>query len=241
MAVVAVVQARMGSTRLPGKVLEPIGGRPMIAHVVERVLKIPGIDRTIVAIPDLREDDILAVTATALGVPVVRGPADDVLARYALALDAAGPGTDAVVRITADCPLLSPSISGRVVAALHDADYASNTLERSYPRGLDTEAIREEVLRLAARHARDPAEREHVTPYIWRHPQRFRLNSVRDGTDRSHLRWTVDVPEDLETVRAIYAELGPDSLDVDAIFELLSRRPELSTMNATVAQKRIGS
>lgn len=240
MRVVAIIQARMGSTRLPGKVLEPIGGRPMLAHVVERAMRIRGVDGAIVAIPDLAEDDVLAAAATELGTPVVRGPADDVLARYVMALDAAGPATDAIVRITADCPLLSPSVSGRVVAALADADYASNTLDRTYPRGLDTEAIRADILRLAAHEARSAAEREHVTPFIWRRPERFRLGSVRDGVDRSHLRWTVDVPEDLEAVRAIHAELGPGPFDVEAILELLDRRPDLATMNAGVEQKRIG-
>lgn len=241
MRVVAIIQARMGSTRLPGKVLEPIGDRPMLAHVVERAMRIPGVRGAIVAIPDLSEDDVLQEALVKLGVPFTRGPADDVLARYEVALDAAGPDTEGIVRITADCPLLSPEVSGRVVAGLAGADYVSNTLDRTYPRGLDTEAVRVDALRLAAREARSPAEREHVTPFIWRRPQRFRLTSIRDDVDRSHLRWTVDLPEDLATVRAIYAELGPDIFDLEAIYDLVGRRPELATMNASVEQKRIGS
>lgn len=241
MRVVAVVQARMGSTRLPGKVLADIGGRPMIAHVLERASRIEGVDDILAAVPDLTDDDVLADAIAKLGVRAVRGPADDVLARYLVALDAAGADVGAVVRITADCPLLSPAISTRVVTALGGADYASNTLERTYPRGLDTEVVRADALRTAGREARSIADREHVTPFIWTRPTRFALRSVRDDVDRSHLRWTVDLPADLRLVRAIHAELGAASLDMHAIVALLARRPELGSMNADVKQKPVAS
>ena len=151
MRTVVVIQARIGSRRLPGKVLADIGGRPMIAHVLERAEAITGIDDVMVAVPDLPEDDPLASAVASLGASVVRGATDDVLGRYLAAADAGR--ADVVVRVTADCPLLSPSVSSSVVAAYArgGADYASNTLERRSPRGLDTEVVSVETLRAAGR------------------------------------------------------------------------------------------
>ena len=143
------------------------------------------------------------------------------------------------VRLTGDCPLLSPSVSSRVVEAFVDCDYASNTLERTFPRGLDTEVLSADALRTAGREARLPSEREHVTPFVWSRPGRYRLRSVRDDVDRSDLRLTVDVAEDLQLVRAIHAELGPGWFDLDDILELLATRPELAALNAGVVQKPI--
>ena len=239
MRTVVVIQARIGSSRLRGKVLADIGGRPMIAHVIERASRIEGITDVVVAIPDLTEDDSLASVIRSIGAPVVRGSSDNVLDRYLTALDATD--ADVVVRVTADCPLLSPSVSSAVVAAYAqgDADYASNTLERTYPRGLDTEVVSAEALRIAGREATDPAEREHVTPFVWRRPERFALRSVRAATDRSALRWTVDVEEDLALVRAIHDELGSEAFDIEEILDVIERRPELATRNAGVAQKLV--
>lgn len=236
---VVVIQARIGSSRLRGKVLADIGGRPMIAHVLERARRITGIDDVVVAVPDLAEDDQLASVVASFGAPVVRGSTDDVLGRYLAAAEASG--ASVVVRVTADCPLLSPSVSSSVVAAYArgGADYASNTLERTHPRGLDTEVISVEALQTAGREAADPAEREHVTPFIWRRPDRFRLRSVRAATDRSDMRWTVDVAEDLALVRSIHDELGPEPFDVDEILELLDRRPDLRALNAQISQKPV--
>ena len=239
MRTVVVIQARIGSSRLRGKVLADIGGRPMIAHVIERASRIEGITDVVVAIPDLTEDDSLASVIRSIGAPVVRGSSDNVLDRYLTALDATD--ADVVVRVTADCPLLSPSVSSAVVAAYAqgDADYASNTLERTYPRGLDTEVVSAEALRIAGREATDPAEREHVTPFVWRRPERFALRSVRAATDRSALRWTVDVEVDLALVRAIHDELGSEAFDIEEILDVIERRPELATRNAGVAQKLV--
>lgn len=239
MRTVVVIQARMGSTRLPGKVLAEIGDRPMIAHVLARAGSIRGIDEVVVAIPDLPEDDELAATLDTLGARVVRGPSDDVLARYLRCVDLTA--ADAVVRITADCPLLSSRVSTDVLAAFGtDADYASNTLERTYPRGLDTEVVRADALRAADAGGATAEEREHVTPYVWRRPDRFTLRSVRADVDRSDLRWTVDTPEDLAFVRAVHAELGRAEFDMPEILALLAERPELAALNASVEQKPIG-
>lgn len=210
----------------------------MIAHVLERADAIAGCDEVVVAVPDLAEDDPLADTVRALGHRVVRGPSADVLARYVRAAD--DTGADVVVRVTADCPLLSPSVSSSVVAAFvaGGVDYASNTLERTFPRGLDTEVVSAHALRVAARESREPSEREHVTPFVWQRPERFAVRSLRGDADHSHLRWTVDTPLDLALVRQVHAELGPGLFDTDAILELvLRRRPELSRLNADVVQK----
>jgi spore coat polysaccharide biosynthesis protein SpsF len=232
--VVAIVQARVGSTRLPGKVLMDLGGRPMVARVIERARATPGVALVAAAIPDLPEDDVLARACDARGALVVRGPSEDVLARYALAAEASR--ADVVMRLTADCPLLSPRVSAHVLAEFVDCEYASNTLRRTYPRGLDTEVFSAAALRHAERFAIDPVEREHVTPFIYRHPERFRLRAVVDLTDRSGMRWTVDTPEDLAFASAVYHALG-DGFEMDDVLDLLERRPELARLNRDSIQK----
>lgn len=234
--VVAIIQARVGSTRLPGKVLMPLAGQPMVAHVVARAREIVGVDAVVAAIPDLAEDDPLAAAAAAAGAEVVRGPADDVLARYHGA--AALAGADVVVRITADCPLLSPLVSGNVLAAFVDCDYASNTLRRTYPRGLDTEVLTTAALDTADREAADPIDREHVTPFIYRRPDRFRLRDVVADIDRSDLRWTVDTADDMAFATAVYDALGA-AFEMDDVLELLQRRPALAELNRSSVQKPI--
>jgi spore coat polysaccharide biosynthesis protein SpsF len=236
--VVAIVQARIGSTRLPGKVLRELAGRPMVLRVVERARRIARVDAVVVAIPDLQQDDALARLLEDAAIPLVRGPGDDVLHRYVLAARATD--ADVVVRITADCPLLSPIVSGQVVAAFleHRPDYASNTLERSWPRGLDTEVVEHSTLEGLDAEPRSVAEREHVTTAIWQHPERYRLWSVRGGQDLGALRWTVDTEDDFRLAAEIYREMAdPEGFDVGDILALIERRPELRTWNAHVEQK----
>jgi spore coat polysaccharide biosynthesis protein SpsF len=238
---VAIIQARMGSTRLPGKVLLDLAGESMLARVVRRAQRIAGIAEVVVATSDLPEEEPLLRHAATLGVRAVRGPADDVLARYRLAVEATR--AEAVMRITSDCPLLSPLVSGLVLTEylLHDGDYdyVSNTMARSWPRGLDTEVIAAEALLAADREAVKPDEREHVTPFIWRQPQRFRCQAVVDRPIRSGLRWTVDQPEDLELVRRIYgAFAGDDRFEYPDVLALLAANPGWSALNAHVEQKR---
>lgn len=230
----------MGSTRLPGKVLLPIAGRPMLEHVVERAGRIVGCEEVAVAIPDLPQDDLLADAVRAMGRPVIRGPSTDVLARYVAAIRETR--ADAVVRLTADCPLLSPEVSSAIVHAFvaGAAHYASNTLQRTYPRGLDTEVVAAEALSAAARESTEAWEREHVTPFIWRQPERFVLRSVRGATDDSDLRWTVDTPEDLAVVRGIYEEAESDRVDLGEALDIVRRRRPDLRRNARVPQKAIG-
>jgi spore coat polysaccharide biosynthesis protein SpsF len=244
MRVVAIVQARMGSTRLPGKVLRELAGRPMIDHVVERALSTPGVDDVCVATSVNPLDDPLAERVERVGrAKVHRGSEEDVLSRYAGAAQGANAGV--VVRVTADCPLLCPSVSGRVVREITQhaghCDYASNTLARSYPRGLDTEAFTTEALLQAERSATDAWDREHVTPFIYRHPDRFTLRGVQDVEDRSAHRWTVDTPEDFELVSRIYDELwSPERpvFDYAEILACVSEHPEWTQLNRHVAQRQ---
>jgi spore coat polysaccharide biosynthesis protein SpsF len=229
----------MGSTRLPGKVMRDVAGRPMIDRVVERARRIPGVDDTVVATSTRDTEAPLVEHLNERGVPVVRGPEQDVLARYLQAIEAYG-ATD-VVRVTADCPLLMPSVSGRVVTTYADTecDYASNTIERTYPRGLDTEVLSADVLRRADQEATAPADREHVTRYVRQRPDRFVLQPVTGDADHSDLRWTVDEEDDLKLVRRIYEALGPASdFGYADVLTLFDEHPEWATLNRHVEQKK---
>jgi len=230
----------MGSHRLPGKVLMPIGDQTMLGHVVRRTRRAESLDGVIVATTLQPEDDAVVREAERLDAEVFRGSEDDVLDRFHGAARAFE--LDAVVRITADCPLIDPTIVDRVVAEFlgRSADYASNALERTYPRGLDTEVISAEALAAAWREADRPRQRAHVTPFLYENPQRFRIVSVRADQDRSHLRWTVDTAADLEAVRALVAQLGGgDGHDWRAAVEAAELRPELTAINREVRQKEL--
>lgn len=219
----AILQARMSSTRLPGKVMKPLAGRPMIERHLERLRRSATLDRIVVATSEDPSDDPLAAHLQGIGAEVFRGPLADVLGRFVGAirgLDLAGP----IVRLTADCPLADPGVIDDCVY-LHarlGVDYASNGLRRTYPHGLDVEVMHRETLEAAAREAEDPYEREHVTPFIYRRPERFTLGHLTQGRDESRLRWTVDTPEDYAFVERVYAALYPvrpdfTSADVKAL------------------------
>lgn len=236
---VAVIQARVGSTRLPGKVLRPLGGRPMVLVVVERVRSATLVDQVVVATSTDPADDALADLLVEQGVATFRGPSEDVLARYHEAVQGLSPAV--VVRVTADCPLSEPSVIDRVVRerASTGADYASNTLKRTYPRGADVEVFTYQALDEAAREARRPEEREHVTPFIWSQPHRYRLTNVEAEPElhRPELRLTVDTEEDYMLVAGIFEELTGSPTLREAI-ALLDRKPWLTYINRHVEQKR---
>ncbi len=240
MQIVAIIQARMGSTRLPGKVMREIRGYPMIDWVVGRAERISEVDKTVVATSVLEREKTLVEHLEARDVPVVRGPEEDVLARFVQAAEAAN--ADAVVRLTADCPLLMPEVSEKVVRTFkrRECDYASNTIERTYPRGLDTEVISTEALQKTDRKATSSADREHVTRYVRRRPEEFRQCSVAAEIDQSDLRWTVDEEADLKLVGRIYEGLGGQAMDADYedVLEVLEERPEWADINRQVEQKK---
>jgi len=214
--ILAVLQARLSSTRLPGKVMRPLLGRPMIERQIERLRRAARIDRLVVATSVEASDDPLAAWCAASGVDVFRGPLDDVLARFAAAAEAFGPA-DPVVRLTADCPLADPGVIDACID-LHlraGGDYTSNALTRTYPVGLDVEVVTAQALATAAREATDPYEREHVMPFLYRRPQRFRIVQLTQAENLGALRWTVDTPEDFAFVEGVYAALYPARPDFD--------------------------
>lgn len=213
---VAILQARMSSTRLPGKVMAPLLGEPMIGRQVERLRRAARIDRLVVATSAEPGDDVLADYCRGLGLEVHRGSLGDVLDRFRGALDGF-PDARTVIRLTADCPLADWTVIDRLIDhhGAVGADYTNNTSpKRTFPHGLDAEAIRPAALMAAWRDATDPYEREHVTPYIYRRPEVFRLAHIACDSPAAHLRWTVDLPEDLAFVRQVYERLYP----LDAAF-----------------------
>lgn len=238
MRVIAIIQARMGSSRLPGKVLAALGDATMLGQVVRRLRTARRLDEVVVATSTAAGDDAVVCEAGRLGAGVHRGPEDDVLARFVGA--ARSYRADAIVRVTADCPLLDGAVVDRVIAALgDDVDYASNTHQRSYPRGLDVEALHRDVLDRIGRLARSRPAREHVTAFVLEQPGLFRVAQVRAEHDDADLRWTVDTPEDLAVVRGLYDELGlaDPARPYRDVVAAVRARPELAAGNAHVIQK----
>jgi spore coat polysaccharide biosynthesis protein SpsF (cytidylyltransferase family) len=193
----------------------------------------------VVAIPDLTEDDVLAEHLADIGVRVVRGSADDVLARYVQA--AAESDAEVIVRITCDCPLIDPEVIDQVIEAFRGGgvDYCSNVLERTYPIGMDTEVFSREALERAHREAVRPDEREHVTPYIWRSPNRFRLSDVEapEHLRQPALRLTVDEIADLEFVRIVACEADMTS-GLAALLEVADR-DDVERVNTQVVHRHL--
>lgn len=238
MKVVGIIQARMSSTRLPGKVLRDIGGRTMLARVVRRVRRATLLDKVIVATTTNPVDDAIVAECGRLGVPVFRGDESDVLDRYYRVAEVCG--AEAVSRITSDCPLIDPEVIDCVIDTFLDGTFecASNTIVRTYPRGLDVSVMTMTALGRAWREADEPHQREHVTPYINSHPDLFWLHAVRGEGDYSDHRWTVDTPEDLEFVRAVYACLdNSDTFGWREVLGVLNQEPELMDLNRHIRQK----
>jgi len=238
MKTIAIVQARMGSTRLAGKSLQEIGGWSMLARVVRRLQRSRRLSGVVVATTVGDVDQPIVEEAARLGVAVSRGSERDVLDRYHQA--ALAHPADAVLRITSDCPLIDPDVIDRVVTALdrERADYASNVLPRTFPRGLDAEAITSAALERVWQSATQAHQREHVTLYVHDHTREFRTASVVHDEDLSHHRWTVDEPDDLLFVRAVYHAMGNrDDFAWTDVLDVLVREPALAAINAHVRQK----
>ena len=240
MNTLAIIQARMGSRRLPGKVLLDLGGATVLARVVRRLERSEHISQIVVATTGAPADEAVVSECQRLHVPSFRGSEDDVLDRYYQA--ARSHPAAAIVRVTSDCPLIDPELVDETIRVFRDkrADYASNVFPRTYPRGLDTEVFTFAALDRAWQGAREPYEREHVTPFLYEHPEIFRLASLSGDVDLSHYRWTLDTPEDLELLRAIYSRLdNRDDFRWQDVIALMEREPELVELNSQVLQKSL--
>lgn len=239
MKTVIIVQARMTSTRLPGKVLLPLAGEPMLTRLLERLLRVRGADGIVIATTVNTSDDPIAELCAQQCIPCHRGSELDVLSRYA---DAARlHRADVVVRITADCPLIDPTLIDQVIATFTegDSDYVSNMLPPTWPYGMAVEVFSAAALAQAHAEATQAAEREHVTPFIYWRPERYRLRNLASAVDLSHHRWTVDTPEDYELVRRLFEALlptHPHFTQVD-VLALLDRHPDWIAINQHVQQK----
>jgi spore coat polysaccharide biosynthesis protein SpsF len=226
----AVVQARMSSTRLPGKTLADIGSEPLLSLLVSRLRRAGRLDRTLIATSGEPEDDPIAALADRLGVDVHRGPRDDVLTRFA---EAIGTYRGTVVRITGDCPLIDPGVVDAVIDLLEGTpgcEYASNVEPRTYPDGLDVEAFPAEALLTVAAEAGEVADREHVTSAIRRDPERWPPAGLTGDRDLAELRWTVDTESDLDFIREVVRRLGERRYEagLEEIHDAILAEPSLA-------------
>ena len=243
MKIICFVEARFRSTRLPGKVLKPILGKPMLELMIERLGRARTIDGIVVATTDGPADEPIVELARRLNVGVFRGSEDDVLARVLGAARAFH--ADVIVETTGDCPLHDPAIIDKVVAdfRIGGADFVSNVRGYTTPRGTDVRVFLTDALDEINRTSRDPADHEHVSLHFWEHPETYRLRNVLTDfpPEVAQLRLTVDTSEDFELVRRIYEELYPinPAFALGDILELLERRPELAKINQHIMQKAI--
>ncbi|MEQ8395475.1 glycosyltransferase family protein [Thalassobaculum sp.] len=242
MTVAAVIQARMTSTRLPGKVLLPAAGREMLAHQIDRVRRAHSIDTICIATTTNATDDAVSELATRDGVAVFRGSEHDVLGRFVAAAEHVG--ADTVVRLTGDCPLTDPALIDAVMAVFRSADpavdYATNSVPRTWPIGLDVEVASMVALRLADRETDDPYDREHVTPFLYRQPKRFRIGRHLAPRDLSGYRWTLDERADYDLLVRILEALLPTkpAFGWRDVIALLDEHPDWRELNAGVGQKQ---
>jgi len=235
--VLAIIQARMCSTRLPGKVLRDIMGKPLLAHVIDRISKSKLVDNNIIlATTSNPADNVIVNFANENHLDCFVGSEENVLDRFYQAAKRAG--ADIIVRITPDDPFKDPEVMDKIIQIMLDGDfdYVSNTIKPTYPEGLDIEVFSFETLEKAWENAKKPSEREHVTPYIWNRPDTFKLCNVENDVDLSPMRWTIDTNNDLEFTKAVYERLyvpGKTFLMRD-ILTLLNDRPELQKINAGI-------
>lgn len=240
---VIIVQARMGSTRLPGKILKKVLEKPLLAYQIERLQHVTFAAEMIVATTTNPLDQAVIDLCRLEKIPVFRGSEEDVLDRYFQA--AKQFKADIIIRVSGDCPLIDPKIIDEVLAFYLKNyplyQYVSNTLERTFPRGMDVEAFSFSALEKAAKDATRPEEREHVTPYIYRHPELFKLANVAYSPNESNHRWTVDTQEDFELISAILKALYPENpnFTMNTILELLKKHPDWININAHIKQKTL--
>lgn len=241
MTVEIYVQARMGSTRLPGKVMMQVLGQPLLKFQIERLQQVKQADAIVILTTTSPKDDVIVDFCKENRILCYRGPEDDVLGRYYQSAQKRKP--DTIVRITADCPLIDPEVVDEVITAFKDSsppyDYVSNSLISTYPRGLDTEVFSFSALEKAFHNGHEPYEREHVTPYLYGHPELFRLKNVASPVNLAHHRWTVDTPEDFHLIRLILENLYPKNpqFRLKDVLGLMEKHPDWVAINAHIQQK----
>ena len=240
--VVAIIQARMSSTRLPGKVLLDLGGQPVLERMIERVKQAKTVSETVVATTTDSSDDPIVTLCEQLGIPVFRGSLPDVLDRYYQC--ARQFGADIIVRLTGDCPLIDPVLIDQVIDELlkQGADFSCNRLPppytRSYPIGLDVEACTFAALETAWLAAKDKHDREHVMPYLYEVPGRFKVTQLQNEVDYGAMRWTLDTPEDLALLKEVIRRLGGrNDFTWEEVLELFLKDPEMAKINQSVKHK----
>lgn len=241
MKTVIIVQARMTSTRLPGKVLKEVMGKTLLAYQLERLRRVQLADEIILATTTNQTDDVLAVFAAAEEIRCFRGDEQDVLDRYYQA--AVFAEADVIVRVTSDCPLIEPDVIDEVIQVYFKSpgvDYVSNTLSRTYPRGLDVECFSFKALEIAWKNANKTYEREHVTPYLYQQPN-FMKKEVKAAGEYSQYRWTVDTQEDYELVKILLEEIYPLQPEFTwyDVLQVLAKHPEWTLINAEIEQKKL--
>ncbi len=242
MKVAAIIQARLGSTRLPGKILKKVLDKTLLEYQIERVKRAQSINQIIVATTIKEQDHPIVELCEQLSIPYYRGSEEDVLARYYEA--ATQFQVDIIVRLTSDCPIVDPNVIDKVVnhylAHQNEYDYVSNTLTRTYPRGLDTEVIPYQVLKQVYEEASEQPCREHVTAYIYSNPQKFKLGNVSNNANESKHRWTIDTEEDFRLIEKIIQELYPQKKDfsLDDVLHVLQEKAEWYHINQHIEQKK---
>jgi len=240
--IIAIVQARMGSTRLPGKVMMNLIGKPMLAHELSRIARSKRISSIVVATTTSHSDDCIVDLCKEHDWHFFRGSEPDVLDRYYQC--AKQFSADIIIRLTADCPLIEPTIIDRVVGEfIHkspNVDYVSNIIpQRTFPQGLDTEVMSYSALERSWIEDTNPALREHVTQYILRNPDKFKVAGVMNDHDLSNLRWTVDTKEDFNLVNEIYSFFGHNQFSWYDVLDLMNKKPELRLINQNIRQKEV--
>lgn len=242
MKVVAIVQARMSSTRLPGKILKTVLHKPLLQYQMERLQRCKTLDQIVIATTTNECDDTIVAFCQQHNIAFYRGSEHDVLARYYEA--ATLYEADVVVRITSDCPVIDPSVVDKVVHTYVENptyDYLSNTLLRSYPRGMDTSLMPYKTLAAIHAVATDPADREHVTKYAYDRPQQFVVGNVANDVDYSEHRWTVDTIEDFEVVKILLEALYPSNKNftMNDMVRYVEEHPNVQAINAHIEQKKV--
>ncbi len=245
MKILAIIQARMGSTRLPGKVMLKLQDKTVLEHVIIRLKQAKLIDEIIVATTTNSSDDPIIEEMNRLNIKTFRGSEENVLSRYYYA--AKENEADVIIRITSDCPLIDPKVIDEMINEYKEliqsdsVDYLSNTIERTYPRGLDAEIMSFKVLEETFLNAKEDFEKEHVTPYIYQNPDKFKRVDFLNDIDYSEHRWTLDTPEDLELITQIYNEIykGEHNFYLKDIIKLFNEKPELIEINKEIIQKEL--